>query len=60
LKLSFRIKKVGLSDRKLLAPQLGSESCQPNEDTSVKAECANDNTTANSYKKSRTWSGEKA
>jgi len=36
---------------KLLAPQPGNESCQPNDDTSVKAECANDNTTANSNEK---------
>lgn len=60
LKLPFRIKQVGLSDTKLLAPQPGSESCQPNDDTSVKAECANDNTTANSNEKSRTWNGERA
>jgi len=60
LKLSFGIKQVGLSDRKLSAPQPGSESCQPNDDISVKADCANDNTTVNSYEKSRTWNGEEA
>jgi hypothetical protein len=49
-----------MSDRKLLTPQPGSESCQPNDNTSVKTQFANDNTTADSNEKSRTWNKEKA
>lgn len=52
--------QVGLSDRKPLAPQPGSETCQPNDNTSVKTQCANDNTTASSNEKTRTCNREKA
>ena len=41
-------------------PQPGSELRQTKDNTSVEAECTNDNTIANSNVKVRTWNIEKA